>query len=159
MSEPIWSDPEAVPTDEQVDEAAAPPPREGVFGNAPEPGSHRAEVAELNPNSYLPPEGEGSELAGQPWREYLRALVADVVGGRATLNWQPSNNYVRGEVAAVTRCIARALQHVYGAKYQEAFFLVENAVKKAVGTRGLSDPDWDVARVPLADEVLRDILK
>lgn len=86
------------------------------------------------------------ELMANPLRAYLEALALDLLAGMATLNWQPSNLHVKGEVAATKRALARALEHSYGLRYMDAFRMVEGSASVAVGQVKINDPEWQASK-------------
>lgn len=97
-------------------------------------------------------------LEAQPLRAYLLDMARDVTAGQATLNWQANNAHVKGEVAAVKRCMARALAHAYGLDYADAFTVVDYAVQEAVGERSIIDPKWGAYKASIAEAVVRELL-
>lgn len=115
-NEPNWSEPMALPTDEQV------------------------------------------FIAANPLRPYLLALAADLTAGMATLNWQPRNSHVSGEVAAMKRAMARTLEHSYGLEYLDAFRRVEKAAEQQVRTSKIDDPGWNQAKHGIYERVVANLL-
>lgn len=113
---PDWSEPLALPTDEQV------------------------------------------FIAANPLRPYLLALASDLTAGMATLNWQPNNSHVKGEVAAMKRAMARTLEHSYGLEYLEAFRRVEKAAEQQVRASKITDPGWERAKHGIFERVVANLL-
>lgn len=97
-------------------------------------------------------------ILSNPLRPYLEALAADLTAGMATLNWQPEHQYVKGEVAAMKRAMARTLVHSYGLEYLEAFRRVEKAAEQQVRTAKITDPGWERTKRGVFERVVVNLL-
>lgn len=110
-----------------------------------------------SPATALPTDDQ-VDLAANPLRPFLLAMASDLTAGLATLNWQPRNSHVQGEVAAVKRCMARALEHSYGLEYREAFRRVEAAAVVQVGSRKIDDAGYERTKYGVYERTVAMIL-